>query len=56
MDDGAGDIEIGGGNVYADLGRRDAAAMLVKAQLASQIVVGPARRSRESGTATVVLS
>ena len=109
MDDSAGDIEIGGGNVYADLGRKDAAVMLVKAQLASkidaiikdrqltqtqaaklvglsqpklsgllrgqfrgvsetkmldglarlgrdiQIVVGPARRSRDSGTVTVVL-
>jgi len=104
------DIEIGAGNVYADLGRKDATAMLVKAQLASridaiikdrkltqtqaaklvglsqpklsgllrgqfrgvsetkmldclarlgrdiQIVVGPARRSREVGTVKVVLS
>ncbi len=31
------DIEIGSANVYADLGRPDADAMLVKAQLASKI-------------------
>lgn len=31
------DIEIGGVNVYADLGRADAQAMFVKAQLASKI-------------------
>jgi predicted XRE-type DNA-binding protein len=31
------DIEIGSANVYADLGRPDAEAMLVKAQLASKI-------------------
>lgn len=37
MDDRACDIEIGGGNVYADLGRKDAAAMLIKAQLAARI-------------------
>jgi predicted XRE-type DNA-binding protein len=31
------EIEIGGGNVYADLGRPDAEQMLVKAQLAVKI-------------------
>ena len=31
------DIEIGSGNVYADLGRDDADEMWVKAQLASKI-------------------
>ncbi len=37
-------IEVGGTNVYEDLGYADAAAMQRKSQLAAKIVVGPVRR------------
>ena len=48
-------IEIGSGNVYADLGYRDSESMLVKAQLAAKIAEILQRRALTQARAAEIL-